>query len=62
VYVSDHTVPVGCNETTGEPDGVVQLETSDPGDEDLDSGLLVRFLVGHVVMTQSPAVVLLPSE
>jgi hypothetical protein len=49
VYVSDHTVPVGCNETTGEPVGVVQLETSDPGDEDLDSGLLVRFLVGHAL-------------
>jgi hypothetical protein len=49
VYLPDHTVPVGCNETTGEPDGVVQLETSDPGNEDLDSGLFVRFLVGHTV-------------
>jgi hypothetical protein len=49
VYVPDHTVPVGCNETTGEPDGAVQLETSDPGDEDLDSGLLVRFLVGDTI-------------
>jgi hypothetical protein len=41
VGVSDHAVPVGCNETTGEQDVAVQLESSDPGDEDLDSGLLV---------------------
>jgi hypothetical protein len=49
VYVSDHTVPVECNEATGEPNGVVQLETSDPGDEDLDGGLLLQFLVGHAI-------------
>jgi hypothetical protein len=49
VYVSDDTVPVRCNEPTGEPDGVVQLETSDPGDEELDGGLLVRLLVGHTI-------------
>jgi hypothetical protein len=40
---------VGCNEPTGEPDGVVQLETSDPGEEDLDGGLLVRLLIGHTI-------------
>jgi hypothetical protein len=49
VYVLDNTVPVGCKEPTGEPDGVVQLETSDPGDEDLDGGLLVQLLVGHTI-------------
>jgi hypothetical protein len=38
---------VSGNEPAGEPDGVVQLETSDLGDEDLDGGLLVRFLVRH---------------
>jgi hypothetical protein len=47
VDVSDNTVRVRGNEPAGEPDGVVRLEASDLGDEDLDSGLLVRFLVPH---------------
>jgi hypothetical protein len=49
MYISDHPVGVRCNEPTGEPDGVVQLETSDLGDEDLDGGLLVRLLVRHTL-------------
>jgi hypothetical protein len=47
VDVSDHTVRVGGNKPAGEPDGVVRIEASDLGDEDLDGGLLVRFLIRH---------------
>jgi hypothetical protein len=45
--ISNHTVCVGGNEPAGEPDGVVQRETSDLGDEDLDGGLFERFLLCH---------------
>jgi hypothetical protein len=47
VNISDNAVRMRGNEPAGEPDGVVRLETSDLGDEDLDGGLLVGFLVRH---------------
>jgi hypothetical protein len=47
VNISDNAVRMRGYEPAGETDGVVRLEASDLGDEDLDGGLFVRFLVHH---------------